>query len=374
MDDLGRTIIRSIMRTTVKPLVDLAILLALLLPTKLAAQDCQTGEGCPYPGGFESAAYQIGTQHGFELVSYLSETPTMRRFMLMEGETYEWSTRVEDGGNGQGDTELTLYNNLGSRILCYANDADSPGAQLTYTATATNQVFLRITQAPCSTLVAPVSLVWRCATCPDLPEVRVTATGPSTTPCGENIRLCDMGGPNNYPNHASAQMVLLAEGDSRINLRGWYAIEQDNDRLVLYDGAGTEGAILAQLDNVGFLDHTGGPGQTITVRFDSDPSITMSGFDFSVTYSGSCDGVGIAEHVEARWQAYPNPASGTISLHSDGATGPMTVTVRGLLGQVEQVMTYAGHQGMIHLAASPGYHLVEILEGQRREVHRVLVL
>ncbi|MCB0767152.1 MAG: hypothetical protein KDB95_08090 [Flavobacteriales bacterium] len=361
------------MRTTVKLLIDLAILLALLLPTKLAAQECQTGEGCSYPGGFESSAYHIGTQFGFELVSYLTGTPTMRRFMLVEGETYEWSTRVEDGGSGQGDTELTLYNNLGSQILCYANDADGPGAQLTYTATATNQVFLRITQAPCSTLVAPATIVWRCATCADLLEVRVTATGPSTNPCGEDVRLCDMGGPNNYPNHASAQMVLLADGDSRINLRGWYAIEADNDQLVLYDGTGTEGTILAQLDNVGFLDHTGEPGQTITVRFHSDQSVTMAGFDFTVTYSGSCDGVGIAEQEGTRWQAYPNPTSGMISLRSDRSTGPMTVTLMGLLGQVEQVTSHAGITGSIQLAASPGYHMVEIIEGQRREVHRVLV-
>jgi len=116
----------------------------------------------------------------------------------------------------------------------------------------------------------------------------VPQTGSVTLLCGTNTILRDHAGTGDYTSNADGYIVLEAGGTATISITGDYNTESCCDDIFIYAGAGIGGTQLANYFGSGTANFTGAPGQTITVRFVTDVSLTYSGFDFNVSYSGAC--------------------------------------------------------------------------------------
>lgn len=353
------------------------LVLILLGTTKTAAQDCEPDVGCTFQISTETNVHQIGTHTIFWPVSTLITTTKTGRFLLLAGETYEWSTRSEDGGSSDVDSELTLFDNLSTSRLCYGNDPDATGAFIRYVPDVDQQVFVRVTVAPCSTVEEPVQVVWRCASCEELPEVLIPTTGTTSVACGDRVRLRDPSGIGYYPNNANGHVVLISDGSTAIRLRGGHSMEPGPDRLNIYADAGTVGEQLATTTGHGFFDYTAPPGQTITVQFRSDVSVYYSGFDLEVSYIGDCTDVGIAERSAMRWSVLTDPAQGTVTIRSVSNTIAPEVHLFDATGRAvhparTRTAAYGGDMTLA-LPRTPGYYFIRLGNGNQMETHRVLV-
>ena len=119
-------------------------------------------------------------------------------------------------------------------------------------------------------------------------QTLVPFSGSNTVNCGYNGTLEDHAGSGLYSNNADGYTVLLSGAQAVINLSGAYQVENGFDYIYIYDGIGTGGTLLQTYNGTGNANFTSQPGQTITVRFDTDGSVTQSGFNFSVTTTGAC--------------------------------------------------------------------------------------
>ena len=114
-------------------------------------------------------------------------------------------------------------------------------------------------------------------------------SGFNTISCGTNTTLYDHGGQfGNYSNYANGYTVLNNGGAATISVSGSTSGESCCDWVRIYNGNGTGGTILGQWQMNSFVSYTSAPGQTLTVQFYSDVSVTGSGIALNVTYSGSC--------------------------------------------------------------------------------------
>lgn len=292
---------------------------ALFPPLRCEAQPCMPGQGCDLSTLTGSTIAQITANNAFKPISTMPFAGRRGYFIVRAGETYVWSTRQADSASVTYPSELTLVHAPSTTPSCYGNDPDGPEAFISWTSPADGAVYVGLTEEPCTgNLIASV-VTWRCASCPELPEVLVPMTGSNEVACGTPVRLLDPGGNGYYPNNANGYTVLHANGTTRIKLRGTGAMETEYDELTVYAGTVPVGTPLATFTNTGFIDYTGAPGQTLTVRFSSDATTFMAGFDLQVSYLEPCEAVGIAEHAVDLLNVYPNPSSGllTVALPSE---------------------------------------------------------
>lgn len=117
----------------------------------------------------------------------------------------------------------------------------------------------------------------------------IPVSGSTTVSCGTNTILYDNGGSTaDYANNSNGYTVLEAGVSATISLTGSYITENNIDKIRIYNGTGTTGTLLATYSGTGTINYTGTPGQTLTVEFYSDSSLSYSGFTINVSYSGVC--------------------------------------------------------------------------------------
>jgi hypothetical protein len=198
-----------------------------------------------------------------------SYTVSATGMTLATGMTYQWQSNT----NGAG------WVNAGASTSTYSNfNATAPGTvgttvawQLVVTCTNSSQ-----TATSTSSTFTVVS------------TLNIPTTGSNSVTCGTNITLYDNGGPSgDYSNNADGFTVLEAGLGATITISGSYVTEGVDD-IIIYSGSGTGGTVLGTYSGTGTINYTGAPGQTLTIRFDSDSSIVYSGFALSITYSGVC--------------------------------------------------------------------------------------
>lgn len=121
-------------------------------------------------------------------------------------------------------------------------------------------------------------------------NVLIPYTGSTSVPCGSNVVLqAHNGSSGTYNNNADGYCVLDAGFQAVINIAGGYTTEASFDYIRIYSGVGTSGPLLASYNGQNLtMNYTGTPGQTLTVRFQSDGSVVYAGFNLGVTYSGPC--------------------------------------------------------------------------------------
>jgi len=98
----------------------------------------------------------------------------------------------------------------------------------------------------------------------------------------------DHAGSSNYSNYANGYTVLDGGYNSVMVISGTYDVENYWDNLTLYDGVGTGGSVLGSWTGNGSINYTTTPGQTVTLEFVSDGSVTYTGFNLTLTSSGAC--------------------------------------------------------------------------------------
>lgn len=151
----------------------------------------------------------------------------------------------------------------------------------------------------------------------------VPYSGFNSVNCGTNTTLYDHGGQfGNYSNNANGYTVLNNGGSAVISLNGTSSGESCCDRVSIYLGIGTGGALIGTYwMNSNIPNINSSPGQPLTVQFISDGSVTGSGFTINVTYSGNCSS-----------GAPPNPSS-ISSTSATICTGQsVTLTANGSVG------------------------------------------
>lgn len=319
---------------------------ALLQPVFSDAQTCVPGQGCDLAALTGSNVPQITANSVFKPISTMPFAGRRGFFIVRAGETYEWSTRQADSASVPYPSELTLVQAPNTTPSCYGNDPDGPGAFISWTTPTDGAVYVGLTEEPCAGNSEASVVTWRCASCPELPEVLVPTTGSNEVACGTPVRLLDPGGNEYYPNNANGYTVLHANGSTRIKIRGTGAMETEYDKLTVFAGTAPVGTPLATFTDMGYIDYTGAPGQPLTLRFSSDGTVVMAGFDLQVTYLEPCEPVGIVEHAMDLLVVYPNPSSGLLSVELPPAMQVMVVELFDARGAAVRTWTPQHAQGL----------------------------
>lgn len=102
-----------------------------------------------------------------------------------------------------------------------------------------------------------------------------------------NAMLYDNGGANgNYSANSNGTAVIYPETEgANIRLQGNYDVENNYDKIYLYDGPNSQSDLIGTFTGSGSLDETSTNGP-ITVVFTSDGSVQKTGFAFAITCEG----------------------------------------------------------------------------------------
>ena len=87
-----------------------------------------------------------------------------------------------------------------------------------------------------------------------------------------------------YSNNVNGYTVINGSAGFYINISGSYATESCCDKINIYNGSGTGGTLLATYAGGGNINYSGTLGQTLTVQFYSDGSVTSTGLTSTVSY------------------------------------------------------------------------------------------
>ncbi len=185
--------------------------------------------------------------------------------------SYTWEVSTDGGTNWTTVTNGGVYSNATTATL----NITGATADGLYRASATNACG---SSAFSTSALLTVSNV-----------VLVSGLGTNNVICGENSILRDHAGTGNYANNRDDWSAINVTSAAVVTLTGTYDTENGFDGIILYDGVGIGGTVLAVYTGVGTINYTGNPGQTITVRFTSDVSATRPGFEINVSFTGDCN-------------------------------------------------------------------------------------
>lgn len=133
---------------------------ALCLSWPLNAQECRTG-GCSITANQYPSTTQSTSSSTFVTVSSAIFAGEWQRYSVTSGNSYEWSLCSADGGSASYDSQLTLYQDNGTTILCYSDDVCGDDAKIGWTATFTGFVRTQVNEYNCLTNSISSTLVWR---------------------------------------------------------------------------------------------------------------------------------------------------------------------------------------------------------------------
>lgn len=188
--------------------------------------------------------------------------------------SYTWQVSTDGGGSWTTVTNGGVYSGATTATLTITGATLAMNGYL-YHASATNACGTSAYSTSASLTVSNIVLV--------------SGLGVNNVNCGENTILRDHANTGNYGNNRNDWSALNVTSTAVVTLTGTYDTENGADGVILYDGVGIGGTVLAVYTGVGVINYTGNPGQTITVRFTSDFSVTRPGFEINVTYSGNCN-------------------------------------------------------------------------------------
>jgi len=119
-------------------------------------------------------------------------------------------------------------------------------------------------------------------------EVDIPSSGTQTVTLCDGI-IYDPGGTANYPNSCSGMLVVHSSTPNCvIRIHGSYVLENNYDKLYIYEGAGTNGTMYGPYTGNGSINLVS-QSSTVTFRFTSDGSVTKAGFALEVSCTGSCE-------------------------------------------------------------------------------------
>ena len=171
-------------------------------------------------------------------------------------------------------------------------------------------------------------------------------TGSDTlTTC--SLIICDNGGPSgDYGASCDYTLVLFSEnaGES-VGVSGTYNTEANYDKISVYDGIGTDGALLGEFSGSGTLPVLVSSNGPLTIHFESDNIIQKSGFVLN-TFCSSCippiglDVSNVGPHsADLSWSGSADSYLVEYKAEADTSWNQMTTTGTGfsLVGLAESV-------------------------------------
>ena len=199
---------------------------------------------------------------------------------VVAGRIYTFATC----GGASYDTQLTLFNNAGLGFLAYNDDGCGAQSTITWTATFTGVVRLKLNLYNCVTNSTCTSVFVTC-TVPVGCTYTVPFTGSNTITTGSGT-ICDHAGTGNYSNSANGYTVINPVGacqSVRLTFTQ-FTTEGGYDYVTIFDGVGTGGTIL-------YGPTSGSPGLPtitsisgpLTIRFTSDGSVVYAGFSANIS-------------------------------------------------------------------------------------------
>lgn len=100
-----------------------------------------------------------------------------------------------------------------------------------------------------------------------------------------NTTLCTHGGCGNpYGNNADGYIIIKGQVGLNVLITGTYSTATSGDRVRLYAGTNVVGTPVGTYSGNGSFSYSGSPGQSLTVRFSSNATLTSTGLQATVSY------------------------------------------------------------------------------------------
>ncbi|MBL7784074.1 MAG: hypothetical protein JNM22_22750, partial [Saprospiraceae bacterium] len=245
------------------------------------AQECRTG-GCSISATQFPTSTQSTTSSTFVTVSTVIFAGEWQRYSVTSGNSYEWSLCSADGGSASYDSQLTLYQDNGTTLLCYSDDNCGDDAKIGWTATFTGFVRTQVNQYDCATNSTFTTLVWR-----------QTAVAPSNDNCTGASNLTPTAGVFTNPGSqnsagatSSGVAIPACSGfTSSSALDVWYKFTTDptggDATVTVVGGTGFDPTVqclsgsCASPTSISCVDLTSGGGTEV---------LTLTGLSASTTY------------------------------------------------------------------------------------------
>jgi hypothetical protein len=183
----------------------------------------------------------------------------------------------------------------------------------------------------------------------------IPASGSNEVLCGTNTTLFDSGGPTgNVIPSSNGYTVLRNSFNSQVTLSGSYQLQYYYQALVIYNGSGTSGAVLATYAGSGTITPISSlPGQELTVQIINYYSWNWNqwGAQLNVAYTGTCS--------DAACDGAPTPGSTIASATLVCATEQFALSIQntvfglGVTHQWQSAASQAGPYSNIDGATAP---------------------
>jgi len=153
----------------------------------------------------------------------------------------------------------------------------------------------------------------------------------STTLTAQNGTFNDGSGGNQYANNSDCSWLIQPPSATSITLSfSAFNTEQNNDGVVVYDGANNTASVLGQFSGTSIPSSVTSTGGSMYVEFLSDPALRANGWTANYT---STLPTGINENqVGQNISIYPNPSNGLFTIKSD-FEGSVTYEITDILGK-----------------------------------------
>ncbi len=120
-------------------------------------------------------------------------------------------------------------------------------------------------------------------------NLNATTNGTTITSC--NAFLYDSGGPTGTYQNSEDYSITFCSGTTdclQLQFSGTFNLETNFEHLYIYDGNSTTSILLADLNGTTLPTNYSSSGSCITIRFTSDGSVTLDGFQIKIICTTAC--------------------------------------------------------------------------------------
>jgi len=153
----------------------------------------------------------------------------------------------------------------------------------------------------------------------------------STTLTAQNGTFNDGSSGNQYANNSDCSWLIQPPSATSITLSfSAFNTEQNNDGVIVYDGANNTTSVLGQFSGTSIPSSVTSTGGSMYVEFLSDPALRANGWVANYTSTLT---TGINENqVGQNISIYPNPSNGLFTIKSN-FEGSVTYEITDILGK-----------------------------------------